>query len=77
MSQLKPNPPRRLDAVVGARGRVITWRCTACNWTKLPDDPQGGVTDNTRRSFASHNCEEHLGGEKDESILKLTPFCDF
>ena len=62
------NPPRRLLAKVGLLGRIIVWTCTACNWTKVPEDPLLGATYNTQRAFESHKCEEHSVDDEREYI---------
>lgn len=72
MSAIQDNPPRRLKAKVGLQGRIIVRRCTACNWTKVPEDPLRGATDNPQRAFESHKCEEHPTGDPRESISDLT-----
>ena len=50
--------PRQLEAVVNARGKIISWKCSACNWTKLAENPEG-TTSNTQHAFENHACEEH------------------
>ncbi len=49
---------RQLEAVVNARGKIISWKCSAYNWSKLAENPEG-LTDNTKFIFENHDCEQH------------------
>ncbi len=53
--------PRQLQAVVNARGAIVSWKCTACNWTKMAEHPEQ-VSTNTEVAFSRHRCEEHPKG---------------
>ena len=57
--QRRPIPPRKLDGVVSVNGRIVAWKCTACKWSKLAEDPYGGATETTKQLFDKHNCHEH------------------
>jgi NAD-dependent SIR2 family protein deacetylase len=51
---------RKLEAVVGLQGRILTWKCSKCNWTKPPDEPNNpNPTSNTVEKFRVHKCKEH------------------
>lgn len=49
---------RQLEAVVNAKGSIISWKCSACNWTKLAENPEG-ISNTTKHIFENHQCEEH------------------
>ncbi len=48
---------RKLEPSFDAAGCIAYWKCSECNWTKTPDDPdQLQATKNTIRLFAEHDC---------------------
>ncbi len=49
---------KKLDAVVNIYGQVVAWKCAACNWTKLPENPPL-ISKATEEEFERHACEEH------------------
>lgn len=61
--QLHQDFARRLDAVVSVKGKIVAWKCTACKWSKLAEDPYGGATDNTKLLFDKHDCTDHPDGK--------------
>jgi NAD-dependent SIR2 family protein deacetylase len=51
---------RKLEAVVGLHGRILTWRCSHCNWTRLPDSPNHpNPAPHTVEMFRQHKCKDH------------------
>jgi hypothetical protein len=51
---------RKLEPVVGLLGRIVAWKCSRCNWTKLPDTPMDRTpTSRTIEMFSSHDCADH------------------
>jgi len=57
--------PRKLDATLDERGRIVSFKCSACNWTKVPDNPHMGPTRHTLAVYEAHICADHQpGGEK-------------
>ena len=56
---------RKLGANLDERGRIVSFKCSACNWTKAPDNPHLGPTRHTLAAYEAHNCADHQpGGEK-------------
>ncbi len=60
---------RKLEPVRDKNGRIITWKCSACAWEKVPDLPFHGPTQNTLKLFDSHDCAEYsvIGDRKRSS----------
>ncbi|GEM_PF-5373147 len=51
--------PRRLEAKLDTNNRIDSWTCSACAWTKVPENRHIGPTPNTVRAFEEHKCEDH------------------
>lgn len=64
---------RSLKAVVNVKGKIICWKCTACNWSKLPDDPFS-VTEKTKILFKQHACAEHCRSKATHARKMISMF---
>lgn len=52
------NKKRQLEAKFDHRNRIDLWTCSACAWTKFPDDRMWGPTASTLKAFEMHKCED-------------------
>jgi hypothetical protein len=55
---------RRLEARLDKENRIDLWVCSACAWTKQPENRHTGPTANTLHQFDQHKCEDHRGKPK-------------
>jgi hypothetical protein len=69
MSDPYRTPARKLGAAIDAMGKIVSWKCSACNWTKSAEKPNAGPTRLTEEIFENHNCSEHTSKEKREDTL--------
>ncbi len=73
MITMQKKAQRELEPKVNAKGQIVAWKCSACNWSKLAENPCHS-TERTKAMFEQHRCEEHRRHHAMNALQYLATF---